>query len=289
MSERKVLISADSTCDLGKELQQQYQIPFFPFHILIGENSYVDGKDITPEEIYTLWRTRRLLPKTAAITMMEYYEFFRTWVEKGYDVVHINLGSAISSAHQNCVAAATKLEHVYPVDSCSLSTGTGLLVLKAAQWAREEMPAEEIQKKLRELTPCVRASFVLDTLEFMRAGGRCSAVAAVGANLLQLRPCIQVEPGENGAMKVGKKYRGSMKKVLQQYVEDQLKNASSISLDRLFITHSGCPQEWIDAVKQQVEQTLPFREIHITQASCTISSHCGPGTLGILFLEEKGE
>lgn len=286
MERRKVLISADSTCDLGQELKEKYGIRYFPFHILLGEGSYVDGKDITPEEIYKAWRNQKILPKTAAITMMEYYEYFRSWVEQGYDVVHVNLGSAISSAHQNCAAAAKQLGHVYPVDSCSLSTGTGLLVLKAAEWAQEGKSAEEIQRELQRLTRSVQASFVLDTLEFMRAGGRCSAVTAFGANLLHLRPCIEVDNQENGAMKVGKKYRGSMEKVLEQYVRGQLENREDLCLDRLFITHSGCPEEHIRLVQALVEQLAPFREVHVTQASCTISSHCGPGTLGVLFLTD---
>lgn len=282
--ERKIILSADSTCDLGDTLKERYHVHFFPFHILLGENSYIDGKDICPEDLYKAWREKHQLPKTSAITMMEYEEYFRPWVEQGYDVIHVNLGSAISSAHQNCVAAATRLGHVYPVDSCSLSTGTGLLVIHAAEMIEAGVEAPAIQKELQKLSQKVSASFVLDTLEFMRAGGRCSAVAAFGANLLHLKPSILVQNAKNGAMCVGKKYRGSMEKVLEEYVCYELEGREDLVLDRVFITHSGCPDAHIQLVKRLVAKLQPFKEIFVTQASCTISCHCGPGTLGVLFV-----
>ncbi len=282
--ERKIILSADSTCDLGDALKERYHVHFFPFHILLGENSYIDGRDICPEDLYRAWREKRQLPKTSAITLMEYEEYFRPWVEKGYDVIHVNLGSAISSAHQNCLAAAARLGHVYPVDSCSLSTGTGLLVIHAAEMIEAGAEAPAVQKELQALSQKVSASFVLDTLEFMRAGGRCSAVAAFGANLLHLKPSILVQNEKNGAMCVGKKYRGSMEKVLEEYVRRELEGRTDLVLDRLFITHSGCPDAHIQLVKKLAAELQPFKETFVTQASCTISCHCGPGTLGVLFL-----
>lgn len=282
--EHKIILSADSTCDLGANLKERYHVHFFPFHILLGEDSYVDGVDIQPEDLYRAWREKKQLPKTSTITIMEYEEYFQSWVDQGYDVIHINLGSAISSAHQNCVAAAAKLGHVYPVDSCSLSTGMGLLVIHAAEMIEAGADAPSIQKELKELSQKVSASFVLDTLEFMRAGGRCSAVAAIGANLLHLKPSIVVENAKNGAMSVGKKYRGSMEKVLEEYVRHQLERRDDLCLERVFITHSGCPDSHIQLVKKLVCDLQPFKEVFITQASCTISCHCGPGTLGVLFM-----
>lgn len=285
---RKVILSADSPCDLGEELQQRYDVHFFPFHILLGETSYIDSVDITPDDLYRAWRERKLLPKTSAITPMEYVEYFKNWVDAGYEIVHVNIGSALSSAYQNCVAASKELGgHVYPVDSCNLSTGIGLLVLYAGEMIRHGAEALEIQRRLIELVPHSHASFVLDTLEFMRAGGRCSAVAAFGANLLNLKPCIHVANDKNGAMSVGKKYRGPMEKVLHTYTLDKLAGRDDLVPDHVFITHSGVPQEWIDGVRGTIEELKIFEEIHVTRASCTISSHCGPGTLGVLFMTKE--
>ncbi len=282
--ERKIILSADSTCDLGPQLQQQNEVHFYPFHILLGDRSYTDSVDIRPEDLYQAWRQQRLLPKTAAVTPAEYTDYFRPWVEAGYDVIHLNLGSALSSAHQNCRAAARALGHVYPVDSCNLSTGTGLLVLRAAEMIREGLPAKEIQQALIQMVPCSHASFVLDTLEFMRAGGRCSAVAAFGANLLRLKPCIQVHTEKQGAMTVGKKYRGPLERVLPAYIQDQLSAYSDLVPDHVFVTHSGISEDLLSLACETVEKAGIFRQIHVTQASCTISCHCGPNTLGVLFM-----
>ncbi|MBC5580398.1 DegV family protein [Anaerofilum sp. BX8] len=284
---QKVILSADSPCDLGPELQRRYDVHFYPFHILLGEASYTDSVDIQPDDLYRAWRERRLLPKTAAVTPLEYAEYFRPWVEAGYEVVHVSIGSALSSGYQNCCVAARSLGHVYPVNSCNLSTGIGLLVLRAGELIRQGMPAAEIQQTLNALVPCSHASFVLDTLEFMRAGGRCSAVAAFGANLLHLKPCIQVHTEKEGAMGVGKKYRGSMETVLPAYIRDQLSAYRDPVPDHVFLTHSGVPENWLQVSRKAVEEAGIFREIHITRASCTISAHCGPGTLGVLFLTKS--
>lgn len=282
--ERKIILSADSTCDLGPQLQQQYDVHFYPFHILLGDRSYTDSVDIQPEDLYRAWRERRLLPKTAAITPTEYTDYFRPWVEAGFDVIHINLGSALSSAHQNCRIAAQNLGHVYVVDSCNLSTGMGLLVLQAGEMIRQGMSAPEIQQRLVEMVPHSYASFVLDTLEFMRAGGRCSSVAAFGANLLRLKPCIQVHTERQGGMAVGKKYRGPMETVLPTYIKDQLSAHNDLDPEHVFVTHSGVPKEWLSLACDTVKKIGIFHQLHITQASCTISCHCGPGTLGVLFM-----
>ncbi|MFV0414219.1 MAG: DegV family protein [Oscillospiraceae bacterium] len=280
----KIILSADSTCDLAPELRQRYNVQYFYFHILIGENSYVDGKEIQPDELYAAWREKGILPKTAAITPAEYHEFFEKWVRQGYDVVHINLGSAISSAHQNCCITAKELGHVYPVDSASLSTGFGHLVVKAGEMIEQGFTAPEIQQKLVELRSKTHASFVLDTLEFMRAGGRCSAVAAIGANLLRLKPGIKVDNQNGGKMGVGKKYRGVMEKVLVEYTRDQLEAKPNLDLDRVFITHSGSPESDIELVKREIKKYANFKETYVTRASGTISAHCGPRTLGVLYM-----
>lgn len=298
----KIILSADSTCDLDDDLKERYNINYFPLHINLNGKDYLDNVDITPEQIYQEYYDHKVLPKTAAVNVQEYIDHFRPWVEKGCEVIHISIGHALSSSYQNCCLAAQELGHVHVIDSCNLSTGTGLTVVAAGKLIREAEEvaakpgagkpdsgqiAEAIAEKLREGTDRRHASFILDTLTFLSAGGRCSAVAAFGANMLKLKPCIQVD-NHSGSMAVGKKYRGALDKVLVKYVKDELAAYPDIDTDLLFITHSGIPQDYIDLVRKTVEETLPFREIHVTRASCTISCHCGPNTLGILF-ETKQE
>ncbi len=277
-----IILSADSTCDLDTELKERYQVQYFPFHIILDGNDYQDNVDITPNEIYQAYYDKKILPKTSAINVEEYRNHFLPWVQNGYEVIHINLGSALSSAHQNCRLAAEELGHVHVIDSGNLSTGTGLLVVAAGKMIQEGLPAEEIAQRLREHTKNCHASFILDTLTFMHAGGRCSSVAALGANLLKLKPCIEVD-NHDGSMHVGKKYRGTLENVLVKYTKDQLSQYSNISSDLLFITHSGIDEHFIRLVKETALSIISFKEVHITTASCTISSHCGPNTLGVLF------
>lgn len=284
---QKVIISADSTCDLGEELKTRCRIQYYPYHIILGDKQYTDGVDISSSDLYEAWYQKKILPKTAAIASEEYCDYFRPWVQKGFQVVHLNLGSALSCAYQNCCAAAKELGNVYPVNSNSLSTGLGLLVLEAAQRAAAGMPAERIQREVAALTPRVHASFILDTLAFLHAGGRCSSVAALGANLLHLKPCIQVDNRNGGAMTVGKKYRGDLGKVLPQYTADVLADHPNPKLDHVFITHSGISEEYIKLVKKELRTRTNFKQIHVTRASCTISAHCGPNTLGVLFMTDE--
>ena len=283
MSEKKkIILSADSTCDLDEELKERYHVNYFPLHINLNGRDYLDNVDITPEQVYQEYYDHKVLPKTSAVNVQEYIDHFRPWVEDGYEVIHVNLGHALSSSYQNCCLAAQELGHVHVVDSCNLSTGTGLTVVAAGKMIEEGMDAETIAEKLRASTSKRHASFVLDTLTFLHAGGRCSAVAALGANVLKLKPSIQVD-NHDGSMSVGKKYRGALDKVLVKYVKDELARHPDINTDLLFITHSGIPQEYIDLVRKTVEDTMAFKEIHVTKPSCTISCHCGPNTLGILF------
>ena len=187
------------------------------------------------------------------------------------------------ATYNNCRLAAEEVPGVYVVDSCNLSTGSGLLVIEAAERIAAGMPAAQIAEEVQALASHAHASFVIDTLEFLYKGGRCSALQMLGANVLQLKPCIEVKNAD-GTMNVGKKYRGSLDKALVQYVHDRLDGVENIKEDRVFITHSGISQERIDLVKREVEKTGLFREIFVTRAGCTISSHCGPNTLGVLFM-----
>lgn len=292
MTEKKIILSADSTCDLGDELKARCGVHFYPFHIILEDKDYQDNVDITVKEIFAAYYDRKVLPQTAAINVGEYIDYFQNWAQAGYDVVHLNLGGAISSAHKNCVLAARELAdsgapgRVYPIDSYSLSTGIALQVLDAWEMIQKGVPAAEIAKALEDNRGNVHASFILDTLDFMRAGGRCSTVAAVGANLLGLKPCIEVDNAD-GSMHVGKKYRGTLKKVLVQYVKDKLAQYPNLKTDHIFITYSSIDPELEQLVRETVQSAAPFREIHATHASCTIACHCGPNTLGILFETEN--
>lgn len=280
---KPIVLCADSTCDLGEVLRERYQVQLYPFHVLVDGETYSDGVDLSPDDIYAVYKEKGVLPKTAAINMAEYLEFFQPFVDQGCEVIHINLGSGLSSSHNNARLAAEELEGVYVVDSCNLSTGTGLLVIEAAERIAAGMPAAQIAEELRELTSHCQSSFVIDTLEFLHKGGRCSALARLGANLLSLKPCIEVD-NTSGKMGVGKKYRGTLDKALAQYVKDQLEGRTDLKTDRIFITHSGISEERIAMVRGLVEQYADFDEILVTRAGCTISSHCGPNTLGVLFM-----
>lgn len=284
--DRKIMLTADSTCDLNEELRQRYHVTTYPLHIVLGGTSFEDSVNIMPDEIYDNFYKTGELPKTSAINAGEYIDAFRPFIEKGYEIVHINIGSALSGSHQNCVTAAKELGHVYPVDSCNLSSGTGLLVIEAARRIAKGMDAKRAAQEVQALAAKSHASFIIDRLDFMRAGGRCSTVTMLGANLLNLKPCIEVDNGHGGAMGVGKKYRGKLEKVLQNYVEDKLSQYDNIRPDRIFITHSGISKEREQMVYDLLKSKNFFSEILITRASCTISSHCGPNTLGILFMTE---
>lgn len=280
------IVTADSTADLTPALYKRFHISgTMPLHIVLGESTYSDGVDITPEEIYRNFEATGTLPKTAAVNVQEYKEFFKKLRQQGKEVVHINLGSALSSTHQNAVIAAREVGGVYAVDSCNLSTGTGHLVIEAALLSEQGVPAKKAAEQLRQMACKVHSSFIIDKLNYLRAGGRCSTLAMLGANLLQLKPCIEVN-NEDGSMDVGKKYRGRLDDVLVRYVDDKLVAYENIRTDKIFITHAGIGDSHVQVVMDHLSSKEMFREIFITRASCTISSHCGPGTLGILFMTE---
>lgn len=282
----EIILSADRTCDLTEELRNEYQIVTMPYHIHLEGKDYIDNVDITPQELYQAYWDRKVLPKTAAVNTYEYVEYFKQWTEKGYAVIHFCLGSALTSSCQNARLAAEELENVYIIDSGNLSSATGLQVMDCRRMIEEGKEPEEIQRYFTENTQKYHGSFVVDTLEFLRAGGRCSAVAAFGANLLNIKPGIEVD-NTNGSMAVGKKYRGKLEKVLPQYVKDKLAQYPDIITDKIFITHSGISDECVEIVKKTIAEIMHFDHVYVTVASCTISSHCGPGTLGILFATES--
>ncbi|MDO4573188.1 MAG: DegV family protein [Clostridia bacterium] len=286
MPERKILLSADTPCDIGPTLIDRYSVSLYPLHILLGDRQYTDNLDITAEDIFEHWRKNRELPRTAAINPEEYQSYFAEWLEKGYDILHISLGSGLSSSCQNAQLAAGAFDEgrVYVIDSRSLSTGFGLLVCEAGERIKQGMDIRRIYEEVAALAPLTSASFVLDTLEFMRAGGRCSSIAQLGASVLQLKPSIMVRSELHGGMTVGKKYMGRLDRAMLKYVEDLLQGRDDIVLDRVFITNSGIDDGIREAVEKRVLELQPFREVFHTRASCTISAHCGPNCLGVLFL-----
>ncbi|HHX93854.1 MAG TPA: DegV family protein [Tenericutes bacterium] len=278
---KKIILSADSSCDLSKELIEKYEVNVFPAHINLKDKGYRDGVDITPDMIYETFYNEGVLPKTSAANPYEYIEYFKKWADEGYEVIHFNLGSALSSLYQNAHLAALELGNVYAIDSANLSTGSGMLVIEAAERIKKGMPIEQIIEEINNLKGKIQTSFIIDTLTFLKEGGRCSALAAFSANLLNIKPCILVD-NTDGKMTVGKKYRGNLKKVLIQYTKEVL-SRDDIDLRRIFITHSGTSDEIINTVKETVQEMHNFEEILVTRAGCTISSHCGPNTLGLIF------
>lgn len=280
----KIIISSDSTCDLSPELVEKYNISVIPLGITLGDKVYRDGVDITPDDVYAHHDKTGELPKTTAANVGEFIDYFTDLTKDGDAVIHFTISSSMSSTYRNACLAADDFDNVYVVDSLNLSTGGGLQVLAAAEMAQNGMEPADIVAELEKITPCVDASFVIDSLEYLHKGGRCSAVAMLGANLLKLKPCIEVK---GGAMGVGKKYRGAYGRVLSEYVDERLQDVDSLVTKRVFVTHAGCDPEVVDAVVEQVKSKGIFEEVLVTRAGCTISSHCGANTLGVLFIRKS--
>ncbi len=279
-----IKITSDSTCDLSAALIRQYDIGIAPLIVVKDGKHYHDGVDIVPGDIFAHVDAGGSLCSTAAVNMEEYRDIFALYAEKYDAVVHINIGSGFSSCYQNACLAAENFNNVYVIDSQNLSTGQGHVVLEACRMAEECTDIEAMCQQLRELTTRVEASFLLSRLDYMVKGGRCSAVSALGANLLKLRPCIEVRDGK---MRVCKKYRGNFDKCLAEYTHDRLGNRDDIIRDRLFITYTPVSDEVLSAVKGAVGECEPFQQVYQTTAGCTVSCHCGPGTLGVLFIRNK--
>ena len=277
------MITSDSTCDLSDDLIKQYRIHTIPLTITLGEDIFLDGQGFTPLDMYARFRKDGILPKTSAPGVQEFLDFFSVFTDQGYSVVHLDISSELSNSYNAACLAANELPGVHVVDTRELSTGIGLLALEGAECRDRGMNASEIAQHLRSLTDKVQTSFVLDTLEYMWKGGRCSAVSALGANLLHLKPGLEMKGGKLG---VYKKYRGNINSVYKQYVKERMQGRM-IRPGHVFITESGeIGQDILEEVYEIVRDTIPGAEIHHTIAGCTISTHCGPKCLGILFLEE---
>lgn len=275
-----IKITADSTCDLSPAILQALDITLIPLHVLIDEEDFRDGINITPQDIFKHVGEHNRTCTTAAINSYEYEEFFSQFAAHYEAVIHINLGSGFSSCCHNAQIASQSFSNVYVIDSQNLSTGSGHLVYEAALLAREGCPAQKIVEKVEALIPKVNASFVIDRMDYLKKGGRCSSIEAFGATLLKIKPSIEVTDGK---MIVGKKYRGHFESCLEKYIKDRLQHDDQIDKSRIFITHSMCPLETVQKVRGWIAQYTDFEEVIETAAGCTVSAHCGPNTLGILY------
>lgn len=279
-----VKIISDSTSDLSKELLEKYDISILPLHVLLGEDEYLDGKNITPDEIFAWADENKTTPKTSAPSMTEVVDMWKPYLDEGREIVCFSIAEGMSGTANIMRLAVEELEaegQVYVVDSANLSTGIGLMMIEAAIMAQEGKSAREIVAVIEELKPRVRASFVVDTLVYLHRGGRCSGLAAMAGGVLKLHPKIAVE---NGKMSPGKKYRGKLEHAVMEYVKDMEADLKAAKPERVFITHSGCDREIVQEVYDYLEGLNVFSEILETRAGSVISSHCGPGTLGVLFI-----
>ncbi len=281
-----VKIFADSSCDIGAELQARYQVDFIHIHVRLNGQEYRDGIDMDPAKIYANYERNKTLPSTCAMNIAEYADAFRPYIAQGYDVVHVALGSGLSSTCNNACLAGQQFGEgrVFVIDSKSLSSGSGHIVCECGERAQKGMSARQIFEEVTPIADRVSASFILDDLEYLRAGGRCSGLMQFGASLMNIKPCIRVKNDLCGAMVPGKKYMGSYLRSALKYVENEIAGRDDILLDRCFITHSGSDPEVLEAMKHRALELQPFRALYVTQASATICSHCGPNTTGILFI-----
>lgn len=280
---KPVVITADSTCDLPAEIAEKYDIRIIPLTVTLGDVSFKDGHHFSVYDMYERYHKDGTLPKTAAVGYMEFVDYFRPIVEAGYEIVHLDISSELSASYSNAVLASEDLEGVYVVDSRMLSTGLGLLAMEGAECRDKGMSAAEIKEFLDGLVEKVDTSFVLDTLEFMRKGGRCSAVAAFGANLLSLKPGLCMTDGKLG---VYKKFRGNINHVYKQYIKERL-TGKEIRGGRVFLTHSGeIEDEVLEELKAQIHELVDVSEIYVALTGCTVATHCGPKTMGVLFINK---
>lgn len=281
-----IKIISDSTCDLTKDILEKYDISILPLHVILGDKDLLDGVTITPDEIYAWADEHKTTPKTSAPSIEDAIDLFKPYIENGYEIIYFSISKEMSTSINVINLAADELEatdKIYVIDSANLSTGVGHLVLEAAIMAKDGLDAKSIVAKIEELKPRVRASFVVDTLTYLHRGGRCSSVAALAGGVLKLHPKIVVE---NGKMDATKKYRGKIDSVILSYAKDMEEEYRNAKTDRVFITHSGCDEAIIKSVYSYLEELNIFKEIIVTRAGSVISSHCGYGTLGVLFISK---
>ena len=278
-----IKILSDSTCDLSQAILEENNITLVPLTVIMADQQYKDGVTITPAQIFDHVAAGGDLCSTSANSVGEYEDWFRKYAADYDGVLHITIGSGFSSCFQNACIAAQEFDNVAVVDSMNLSTGQGLVVLEACRLAKQCNTLEELREKVQAFTSRVEASFLVDKLNYLVKGGRCSAAAALGANLLNLKPCIEVRDGK---MIVVKKYRGNYAKCLANYVKDRLDGRDDLTREILFVTKTPVTDECHAAVMEAIDQCPAFETMYETNAGCTVSCHCGPGTLGVLFVRK---
>ncbi len=279
--ERKVKIVADSTCDLSAELLERYRIDVIPLNVNLGDVSYLDGVDIHTPDLFEYYKKTGKLPTTSAPTPAYYEDFYQKWTNEGWEVVHFSISAELTVTPNIAKMAAEKFDNIYPVDSRNVSNGMGILAIKAAELRDEGLSAKEIEERVLGMTDKVRTTCVISTLLYMYKGGRCTGVQALGANLLNLKPCIDVT---NGKMGVAQKYRGSLKSAVCKLVEDRLKGVENVDLDRLLIANYDVDSKTIEAVKAKIREYQDFKDIFVDDCGCSVSVHCGPGTLALIYM-----
>jgi len=281
---RPIRVTCDSSSDLPRAVCEKYRIEQIPLGITADDRLYYDGVDITADELFAYVERTGRLPKTSAVSIGEYMAVFKKYTDQGFQVIHLSLSGELSSCYQNACLAAEATGDVTVVDSRSLSTGTGYLAILATELASADLAAEEIVSILNDMKGRLDVSFVIQTLDYLHKGGRCSGVAVLGANLMKLRPEIVMT---NGTMHVGRKYRGDLEKSVLAYVRGRLADNDNVQHDYLFITHSGLPAAVVEKAIALARELHPFEQVIESRTGCTISSHCGPGCLGILYLHRR--
>lgn len=279
----RTIISTDSPADVPAEIRERYDIRVIPLHIILDDDCFEDGVNIQPDDLYAFYKKSGRLPKTSAVSVAKYTDFFKELTQDGSSVVHISFSSALSATHQNARLAAEDFDNVYIVDSKSLSTGIALLAIKAAQLAQDGLDAKTIAHEMEYKREKVVTTFILDKLEFLYKGGRCSGVAMLGANVLGIKPSIVMVDGK---LQVGKKYRGKLENCQMQYVRDLLEQyAGRIDTDRAFLSRTaGVSDEQMKALQKEIHKTLKFKEYIVSTVGCTITSHCGERTFTFEFM-----
>ena len=278
----KIHFSADSTCDVSAAFLERYPLEIVPLTVELDGKFYKDGIDLAPDEIITRVNQGADLPKTSAVNVEEYREVFTRALEHSDAVIHFNISSDFSSCYQNACLAAEGL-NVWCIDSRNLSSGIAMLVAEGYDRAEAGKEPAQIAQELRDMVDKVDVSFIVDRLDYLYKGGRCSALAMLGANLLHIRPCIEVKDGKMG---VGKKYRGAYARCLRQYVSDRLLAGKDIKPQRVFLTHTGVTDSAVEAIRELTLQQIPFTEVYEVRAGASITSHCGENTFGIIMYHE---
>lgn len=279
-------ITCESSADLNQDMYKKLKVGVIPFRITLGDKEYKDGLEVQPIDLFKHFEETKQLPKTSALNQIDYEEFFEEQLKDADGLIHFCISSQISSTYNNAVNASKKFKNVHVIDSMSLSSGIGLQVMYACSLRDKETPIEEAVALINSRRDSVQISFVVDRLNYLHKGGRCSALSLLGANLLSIKPCIQVKSGK---MIVGKKYMGKMQKVLDKYILDTLEQFSNPDKSMCFITYSSASPEMLEIAHNTLEKTNIFKKVVETTAGATVSTHCGPNTLGIIYYNDGGQ